>query len=95
MGRQRVAESECEYAVRSAGQAGRGFSRLRARRRLESSQAAFALVFSERLYTARRKICETTIQRGERFGAEWRPVVISGIAEVLEPPVREFRLIFR
>ena len=64
-------------------------------RRLKNSQSAFALVVGERLHTASGKICETTIQRGELFGLERRPLLIGSIAEILEPPAREFRLIFR
>lgn len=63
-------------------------------RRRESLQAAFTLVFGERLHTARRKIRETTIQRGERLGVERRPVVIRAVAEILEPHLREFSLRF-
>ena len=56
--------------------------------------AAFALVFGERLHTAGREIGKTTIKRGESLGVERRPVVIRGVAEVLQPHLRQFRLRF-
>jgi hypothetical protein len=62
------------------GPSDRESSRLRERRCPEISQAAFALVFSERLHATCRKVGETAIQRGERLGVEWWPVRIGGVA---------------
>ena len=53
------------------------------------------VLFGERFHTARRKIRETTIQRGERVLAERRPVFIGGVAEDQEPCMRKLRLVLR
>jgi hypothetical protein len=60
-----------------------------------TSQAAFALVFFQSLYATGRDIRNAAIERLESLCVERRPVFVSGVTEILEPDVREFRLIIR